>query len=79
MKTKLQFLPAIFAASVPVALAAESAGLNLPPGLDTLSAFTALLVTLLALTVAGDYSRLRRIPSVLTAARHAKAEHPLAA
>jgi hypothetical protein len=79
MKTKLQFLPAIFATSVPVALAAESAGLNLPPGLDTLSAFTALIVTLLALTVAGDYSRLPRIPTATTSARHPKAEHPLAA
>jgi hypothetical protein len=79
MKTKLQFLPAIFATSVPVALAAESAGLHLPPGLDTLSAFTALSVALLALTVAGDYSRLPRTPSILNPARNPKAEHPLAA
>ena len=79
MKTKLQLLPAIFAVSIPVALAAEFAGLNLPVGLDTLSTFAALIATLLTLTVVNDYARLPRLPATRIAAHHSKADHPLAA
>ena len=79
MKTKLQFLPAIFALSIPVALAAEFAGLNLPVGLDTLSTFGALIATLLTLTIVNDYTRLRRLSATRIAAHHSKADHPLAA
>ncbi len=79
MKTKLHLLPAILAASVPVTLAAELAGLRLPSGLDTLGVFGALIATLFALTVVADYSRLSRRPLALAAARNVKADHPLAA
>jgi hypothetical protein len=79
MKTKLHLLPAILAASVPVALAAEFAGLNLPTGLDTVGTVSALIATVFALTILGDYSRGPRSPLAPALARSAKADHPLAA
>jgi len=79
MKTLFRFLPAILAASVPASLAAELTGLNVPSGLDGLSVFSALVVSLLALLAVGDYSRSYRFQTNLAVARTAKADHPLAA
>ena len=79
MKTLLQFLPAFFAASVPVSLAVELTGFHLPAGADFLSVFSAFVMALVALIAVGDYSRPRRALVARVEARTEKAAHPLAA
>ena len=79
MKTTLQLLPAFFAASVPVSMAAELTGFHLPANADVLSVFCALVMALVTLTVVGDYSRPRRSLVARIGARTGKAAHPLAA
>lgn len=79
MKTKLTFLPAFLATSVPASMAVELLGLPLPPVLEAPSLFSVLIVTLLAWLAIGDYSRPQPINLDRVLSPTAKAEHPLAA
>lgn len=81
MKTSLEVLSLVLAASVPSALAAEFAGIDLPAALDATTAFGAFVVSLIALTALADYSRASK-PLLATTATHRasrRAAHPLAA
>lgn len=81
MKTILKLTSLFAAACIPSAFAAELAGLNLPAGLDPLSAFAAFVLSTVALSFATDYSRRPRLalasPAVAPVAP--KAAHALAA
>ena len=83
MKTSLKFLALCFAASLPISLAAQFAGISLPASVGPTTLFAGFASTLVLLTACSDYSRTHR--NVTRAALTAcptdsrKAEHPLAA
>jgi hypothetical protein len=79
MKTYLNYIPLFVAVSLPVTLALEFVGVNLPAGLDVASAFCASVIALVSLTVLEDYSRPRRALRVPATIEAEKAAHPLAA
>ena len=84
MKTKLALLAATFATALPASLAADSAGVALPPVLDSLHLLGAFAASLVLLTVFADYGRGRArfagsTRHVAPAAPRAKAAHALAA
>ena len=78
MKTSLKFTSLFFAVSLPAAMAAEFAGVSLPPAVDPMTAFLALVGSMVVLLAWGDYSR--RESRVLARVNATpKAAHPLAA
>jgi hypothetical protein len=82
MKTSLKFVPLFLAVSLPSALAAEFAGMQLPTGLDPLTAFAAFVASVVVMLAWSDYSRAGRVTIPATVAAHRspeKAAHPLAA
>ena len=79
MKTSLKFLSLFATVSVPAALAAEFAGIGLPPGVNAGNAFCVFVIALVSLTVVSDYSH-RRLAMVAAATSCTpKAAHALAA
>ena len=79
MKTSLEYSALLFAAAVPVTLAAGLADVSVPATVDTLHVFAAFVGVLVLLIVLRDYSRPK--PRLVPAAQPiaAKAAHPLAA
>jgi hypothetical protein len=78
MKNPLKFIALFAAAAVPSALAAEIAGINLPPGFDLGSAFVLFVCSAVALIAVTDYTRTLQ-PRAVAKLGTAKAAHPLAA
>jgi hypothetical protein len=83
MKTSLTLLPFISALSVPSALAAELAGIDLPTMIAPTQLFAAFVIVLVTQIAWADYGRnSRRLSSpqrVPGATRSTRAAHPLAA
>ena len=82
MKTSLKLIALFFAAALPVALAAETAGFDLPAALDPASLIGAFAATLLVLTVLSDYTRTAQRRHYLAAVARAtppQSSYPLAA
>lgn len=78
MKNPLKLIALFTAIAVPSALAAEIAGINLPPGIDLGSAFGFFVSSLVTLIAVTDYSRTLK-PRTVGALVAAKAANPLAA
>jgi hypothetical protein len=57
MKTLLTILSLLSAGSLPSAIAAELAGAHLPAGMNSMTAFGAFIISLVALTAFADYAR----------------------
>ena len=82
MKTMLKLISLFLAAGIPSGLAAELAGVSLPPMFDTLHLLAAFVAVTALLTMLTDYQRITVIRLTATAARpvrSAKAVYPLAA
>lgn len=82
MNTSLKSLALFFAVSLPSAVAAEIARLPVPAALDATHLFGGFVVTLVLLTVFGDYGRhrpLRVTDAAVAELAQRKASHPLAA
>jgi hypothetical protein len=82
MKTSLKFVPLFLAVSLPSAFAVELAGVSLPTGLDSFTAFAAFVASLVIMVAWSDYSQPRRqtiSAAVATSPSAQKAAHPLAA
>ena len=81
MKTTLKVLSLFTAACIPSAFAAGLAGLNLPWGLDPLTAFSAFVASAVASLAASDYARPhgRLVVPAHSTRPVVKAAHPLAA